>query len=463
VSRPPDGADGSAPAASGSGGTPPPARAHEHEHERAHGHGSSHGHDPAGHDHLASSPTAVRQGAPLGPGGGEGKLLFFDAASGIAGDMTIAALVDLGVPLSVVETAVAALSLPGVHVVARPVRRGAIGATHFDVHVHGAQPERTYRQIDALIAGSALPPRVSELARRIFRRLGEAEADVHRIPLDEVHFHEVGAVDAIVDVVGAAAALEHVGARVVASPLPLGHGTVQCRHGTLPLPAPAAVACLVGVPTYAADVEAELVTPTGAAILATVATEFTRWPSFVPERIGWGAGTQERPERPNVLRVVLGAAEPMAERRASHVVLETNVDDLTGELAAHTIERLMRGGALDAWAIPITMKKGRPAFTLAALASVAEADSVAALLLRETSSLGVRQLPVSRVERPRRTLSVGTPFGAIPVKVSEGPFGPPTIKPEFDACVAAAAAHGVPVREVIAAALAAGRQSIGGG
>ncbi|HOU94817.1 MAG TPA: LarC family nickel insertion protein, partial [Polyangiaceae bacterium] len=216
-----------------------------------------------------------------------------------------------------------------------------------------------------------------------------------------------------------------------------------------------------GVPAYGADVQAELVTPTGAAIVATVASEFTRWPALTPERVGWGAGARELPDRPNVLRVVLGAAaEPIAPG-ATHVVLEANVDDLTGELAAHAIERLMRAGALDAWASPITMKKGRPAFTLAALAPRELGDAVASILLRETSTLGVRRTEVSRRERPRRTIEVETAFGALPVKVSEGPFGPPTLKPEFDACATAAERHGVPAREVIAAALAAARAALG--
>ncbi|MBN2195903.1 MAG: nickel pincer cofactor biosynthesis protein LarC [Polyangiaceae bacterium] len=369
--------------------------------------------------------------------------------------MTIASLLDLGVPLSVVETAVAGLGLEGVQVTRRSVWRGAIGATYFEVLVDGPQCERSFAEIDALLAAAPLGLEVRELARRIFRRLGEAEADVHRIPLEAVHFHEVGAVDAIVDIVGAAAALAYLGARVMASPLPLGHGTVRCRHGVLPLPAPATVACLVGVPTYAAGVEAELVTPTGAAILASAAEDFVRWPTFTPERVGWGAGSREIPDRPNVLRVVLGVADVAVE--STHVVLEANVDDLTGELAAHAIERLMANGALDAWAAPITMKKGRPALTVAALATTALADAVAAVLLSETSSLGVRRTPITRIERPRRTVTVETGFGNVPVKVSEGPFGPPTIKPEFSACVAAAKEAGVPVREVLAAVLAAAR------
>jgi uncharacterized protein (TIGR00299 family) protein len=280
------------------------------------------------------------------------------------------------------------------------------------------------------------------------------------MPLRDVHFHEVGAVDAIVDIVGSAAAFTYLGAEVVGSPLPMGRGFVKARHGILPLPPPAALECLRGVPTYGVDLDAELVTPTGAAIIATVASRFERWPTFAPERIGFGAGRRELPDRPNLLRVVLGTrpvAATEAGSTASHVIIEANVDDLTGEVAAHAIEALFAAGALDAWATPITMKKGRPGLTVAALAPSERGDAVATTLLAETTTIGVRKIPVSRTERPRRTISVTTAFGPISIKVSEGPFGPPQLKPEFDECAAAARTHGVPVREVIAAALAAAR------
>ncbi len=385
-------------------------------------------------------------------------MIFFDAFSGVAGDMTIAALLDLGVPLLVIERAVAALPIEGFHLHRSHTHRSGIVATSFDVHVEAHQPERTYGEIDAMLASAPLDAQTSALARKIFRRLGEAEAAVHRMPLMDVHFHEVGAVDAIVDITGAAAALSYLGAEVVCSPLPMGRGFVKARHGILPLPPPAVVECLHGVPTYAVELDAELVTPTGAAIVAAAASRFERWPSFAPERVGFGAGTRELPDRPNLLRVVLGtlpAPSPEVGSGSTHVVLEANVDDLTGELAAHAIEALFAAGALDAWATPITMKKGRPALTIAALAAVESADRVAAALLQETSTIGVRKTPVSRTERPRRVVSVETPYGSIRVKISEGPFGPPQVKPEFDDCASAAKAHGVPVREVIAAALAA--------
>jgi uncharacterized protein (TIGR00299 family) protein len=388
---------------------------------------------------------------------GAGKLLFLDAFSGIAGDMSIAALVDLGVPFELVRDSVAALRIGGFELELKRARGGAIGGTKFDVVVSAPQPDRRYRAIDDLLAVSSLNAGAKALARAIFLRLGEAESEVHRIPLDEVAFHEVGAVDAIVDIVGAAACFEYLAAEVVASPLPMGRGSVRCQHGILPLPAPATVACLRGVPTIDAGIEAELVTPTGAAIIATVARRFVAWPSFTPERVGWGFGTRGLPDRLNALRVVLGSAkvETDVASNGTHVVLEANVDDMSGELAAHALQTLLESGALDAWATPIVMKKGRPALTISVLGERGAEARLAEALLRETHSIGVRHGLVSRTERPRRMLDVVTDYGVIPVKISEGPFGPPRIKPEFDACASAARSAGVSVGVVIAAALAA--------
>jgi uncharacterized protein (TIGR00299 family) protein len=447
---------------------------HDHDHDHAHAHAHAHAHDHVGegalhaHDDGGHHPH-THEGAPrmplLAEGAGASKILFFDAFSGVAGDMTIAALLDLGVPLLVVERALAALPLDGYHIHRGHVHRSGIVAATFDVHLETSQPERTFREIDAMLAGAPLEARTKELARRTFRRLGEAEASVHQMPIDEVHFHEVGAVDAIVDIVGAAACLTYLGAEVGAWPLPWGGGLVMARHGVLPLPAPATVACLRGVPTYATDVDFEFVTPTGAAIVATAAARFERWPTFAPERVGFGGGQKELSDRPNLLRLVLGArsaSDATGEFGASatHVVLEANVDDITGEVAAYALEAVLAAGALDVWAVPITMKKGRPALTLCALAAAPQADTVAAAMLRETTSIGVRRVPVTRTERPRRVMSVQTAFGAIRVKVSEGPFGPPQIKPELDDCAAAARTHGTPVREVVAAALAAARAAL---
>lgn len=426
---------------------------------------------PAGgggaHSHAdARGGEALRYGNPrLERGAGAGKVLFFDCFSGAAGDMTVAALVDLGVPLEIVQGAVAALGIDGIELGLVPAQTGVIGGVRFVVTARGSHPERSYAQIDQLLLTASLDEDTRRRARDIFRKLAEAEAFVHRTAPQRVSFHEVGAVDAIADIVGAAAALAYLGARVVSAPLPLGHGSVECRHGVLPLPAPATVACLKGVPTYYAGIEAELVTPTGAAIIASQAQAFERWPSLAPVAIGWGAGTRALPDRLNALRVVLGDAvsPPSAEPQATHYVLEANVDDLTGELTAHAIVKLLEAGALDAWAAPITMKKGRPGLVVSALCAAAAIGPIEAVLLRETSSIGLRRHAVSRVERPREVLEVDTPYGKIPVKVSRGPYGPAQLKPEFDACARAAELHGVPVRSVLASALAVATALFGSG
>ena len=445
---------------------------HDHDHDHDHGHVHDHGHhhrhhddeDDDGHEHDARAVVlegaAEAHRAPMAERAGAGKVLFLDAFSGIAGDMTIAALVDLGVPFAVVEQSVATLGMAGFALELRRARGGAIGGTKFDVTVSVKQPDRRYRDIDALLEASTLAGGVKTLARAIFRRLAEAESEVHRIALDDVAFHEVGAVDAIVDIVGAAACFDYLGADVVATALPMGRGSVRCAHGVLPLPAPATVACLRGVPTVDAGLEAELVTPTGAAIVATVAREFVAWPAFAPERVGWGFGTRGLPDRLNALRVVLGSATQKSEATsrnapATHVVLEANVDDMSGELAAHAVQTLLESGALDAWATPIVMKKGRPALIISVLGELGAEQRLAEALLRETHSIGVRHTAVSRTERPRRLVDVNTEYGVIPIKISEGPFGPARVKPEFDACAQAARAAGVPVGVVIAAALAA--------
>ncbi|HEX3771183.1 MAG TPA: nickel pincer cofactor biosynthesis protein LarC [Polyangiaceae bacterium] len=432
--------------------------------------GHDHGHGPNGHSHEhAPGVTAPDGGSacdapraapfelpPLARGSGEGKLLFLDAPSGLAGDMIVAALVDLGVPARVVADALAALAVTGFHVDFGSRVRSGVVAGSFEVHVDEAQPARTYAGVRALLDASRLPDGVRARAHATFRRLAEAEAKVHRAPIDDVHFHEVGAIDAIADVVGSAAALDFLGAELQVSPLPMGRGFVNAAHGRLPLPAPATVDCLAGLATYDGGIDFEFVTPTGAAIVGAHATGSTRWPSMRPERTGWGAGTADLRDRPNLLRAVLGRPEGVAPTTsgATHTVLEVNVDDATGELAASWVESLLAEGALDAWVVPITMKKGRPAMTIAAIAPAERADAVAHAMLRETTSIGLRRYEVARLERPRRIEEVETPYGPIPIKIATGPFGPPQVKPEFDACAKAAAAHRVPVREVVRAAMA---------
>ncbi|MFQ6024157.1 MAG: nickel pincer cofactor biosynthesis protein LarC [Acidiferrobacterales bacterium] len=418
-----------------------------HSHSSAHTHRHGHGHDAG----------PLRE--DLERGCGRGKLLFLDAFSGIAGDMLVAALLDLGVPRAVIDSALAALPLGGYRIELDSAVRSGIVARRFVVHVDETQPERDYAQIRAMLEAAHLPEGTRAIALDAFRTLAQAEATVHRVPVDHVHFHEVGAVDSIVDIVAAAAALDWLSANVVVSPLPMGRGTVRARHGVLPLPAPATVECLRGVPTYDAGIDAELVTPTGACLVATCARGYARWPEMRPEQVGWGGGTHELPDRPNLLRVVLGRSEVEEEklRDAPFAVLEANVDDMTAEVAAHAVERLLAADALDAWTVPIVMKKGRPAMMITALVRRDEVDASVRLLLSETTSLGVRVRPVYRVERPRRILEVETLFGRIPVKVADGDGLPPNLAPEFEACRAAASSHGVPVKEVFAAALVAAR------
>jgi uncharacterized protein (TIGR00299 family) protein len=442
---------------------------HEHAHdgEQAHDHEHDHGHDHE-HDHehgggYAHAHLAARSRSDLAEHEGVGKTLFLDAPSGLAGDMVIASLVDLGVPETVIAEAVAKLPITGFHLHFGTRVKSGIVATAFDVHVDARQPERTYGSIRALLDASSLAADVKARAHATFLALARSEAKVHRAALEDVHFHEVGAIDAIVDVVGSAAALAWIGAEVVVSPLPMGRGFVRARHGVLPLPAPAAVECLAGFETYDGGIDFEFVTPTGAAIVAAHAVRSSRWPRMAPLRVGWGAGTKELPDRPNLLRAVLGVTAGMETgKRERHdaggfVVIEANVDDATGELVGNAIDTLMREGALDAWASAITMKKGRPGLTVSVLAREEQEGALAAVLLRETTSIGVRRYGVSRLERPRRTVQVETRFGSIAVKVSEGPFGPAQVKPEFDACQVAARAHGVPVREVVDVAMAAFR------
>ncbi|MDP9001397.1 MAG: nickel pincer cofactor biosynthesis protein LarC [Myxococcota bacterium] len=422
------------------------------------------GHDPDyPHDH-AHAHDLPKHDAPA-RGLGAGKVLFLDAPSGLAGDMIVAALVDLGVPREVIADALTALPVTGFHVHFGTHVRSGIVATSFEVHVDESQPPRTYSAVRAMLDQANLIEGVKARAQKTFRRLAVAEAKVHRTALDAVHFHEVGAVDAIVDIVGSAAALAYLGAELVVSPLPMGRGMVQAAHGQLPLPAPATVECLLGLETYDGGIDFEFVTPTGAAIVGAHASASLRWPSMRPERIGWGAGRAELVDRPNVLRAVLGSPTGVTTSTspATHAVFEANIDDATGELAASWIESLLAAGALDAWVTPITMKKGRPALTLSVLAPMDHAQAVEHAILRETTSLGVRRHDVVRSERPRRIVQVDTRYGAIPVKVAEGPFGPPQVKPEFDACAAVARAYGVPVREILLETMSSWRRLQGTG
>ncbi len=384
---------------------------------------------------------------------------YFDCFSGISGDMTLGALVDAGVDPHAIRAAVGSLGLPcELHF--DTVRRGGFRATHARVEAEPEHAHRYLHHIEALIDESTLTPRQNELAKRIFQRLGEAEATVHGIELKKIHFHEVGAVDSIVDIVGAAVGLDLLGVdRFEASPVPPGRGWVKAAHGRMPLPAPGTAELLKGVPLADSSIEMELTTPTGAAILTTVSERFGPFPAMTIETIGLGAGTRELPEQANILRLFLGTVALPAESDRIWV-LETNLDDLPGEVVGYTTTQLLAAGARDAFMTPIYMKKNRPGVMLSVLCDEPQIPAMEEILFRETTTLGVRRYPVSRHKLKRQPTDVTTPLGTVRGKLGWIEGRPPTFSPEHDDCARIASAKGVPLREVYEAAHAAYARSL---
>jgi uncharacterized protein (TIGR00299 family) protein len=384
-------------------------------------------------------------------------ILVLEPIGGIAGDMFLAAALDLGVPRADLERLLATLPIGGFRLEAGPAEAGGLRGTHVRVVVEGpVPPERGLGQILEVVDRSGLSARAREAARAVFVRIGRAEATVHGVPLESVHFHEVGAVDSIVDVCGAAAALELLGwPRLCATPPELGQGLVQTAHGTLPVPPPAVLEILKGTPVRLGGPPGEAVTPTGAALLAALC-EVGDPPPIVPRRVGYGVGTARWPDRPNVLRFTLGEAAPGTGARRLWV-LEANLDDCPGQLVARAIEAALAAGALDAWAAPLTMKKGRPGFLVGALAEGGAREAVARAILAETTTLGVRWHPVERTELDREMVLVETAYGAVRVKVARDGGRVAGAQPEYEDCAQRAREKGVPVREVMAAALTAWR------
>jgi pyridinium-3,5-bisthiocarboxylic acid mononucleotide nickel chelatase len=384
-------------------------------------------------------------------------LLVLEPIGGIAGDMFLAAALDLGVDPAALEAALRTLGVPGWRLAATRRTVHGIAGTHLDVVVEGEQPhERGLAEILALVDASGLSPRAKAAARDVFERIGRAEAKVHGIPLDAVHFHEVGAVDSIVDACGAAVALDLLGwPRVVCAPPELGRGLVKTAHGMMPVPPPAVLELLAGKAVRPGGPPGEAVTPTGAAILAAFA-DVGPLPAFVPGKIGYGVGTASWPDRPNVLRMTLGE-EVAAARDDDLWVLECNLDDCTGQLVARAIEAALEQGALDAWAAPVTMKKGRPGILLGALVTEAARAAVTRALFLETTTLGVRRHRVERDALERAFAEVETPYGRVRLKLARLEGREVGAQPEYDDCHARAREKGVPVRDVMAAAIAAHR------
>ncbi len=382
------------------------------------------------------------------------RVLFLEPVGGIAGDMFLAALIDLGVSPQALEGPLRTLGVPGWSFKVSRAERHAITGTHLEVVLDAQEehPHRSYRDIEGLVGASALPVRAKATALEIFRRIGEVEAKIHGVTLDEIHFHEVGGVDSIVDICGAALALELLGwPQVFTTPPPLGSGMIRIAHGTVPVPVPATLELLKDVPVRF-EGKGELTTPTGAAILKTVAT-FSAPPELIVERIGYGVGTKDWPDRANVLRASVGRRS--ADRAESLTVLECNVDDASPQLLGALIERLLEKGALDAWLTPVVMKKGRPGHLIGVLADAEHRGALVEVLLTESTSLGVRQSPVERIALERRFDVVQTPWGPVNVKVGLRHGRVVNVAPEFEDCRAISVRAQVPLKEVQQRAIAA--------
>ena len=377
------------------------------------------------------------------------RTVWIDASSGASGDMLLGALVGAGVPVEVLQRAVDVVAPEPVTLRVEDVRRGGLAATRVHVDAAESHHHRTWRDVRALLAGN-------DLARRVFERLAAAEGAVHGVPADEVHFHEVGALDAIADVVGACAGLAHLGAdAVTVSPVAVGSGTVRTAHGTLPVPPPAVAELLRGVPSYAGPVAMELCTPTGAALLTTLATAYGPQPPMVVDAIGVGAGGREVGGRANVLRLFVGA--PAATTAEAPVLLECNVDDLDPRVWPAVLAALLDAGASDAWLTPILMKKGRPAHTLSALVDTSRAVAVRSAIFRQTSTIGLREQPLTKHALERQIVGVEVDGQPVAVKLARHDGAVVNAQPEYDDVARAAAALGRPVADVLAEATALAR------
>lgn len=383
------------------------------------------------------------------------RTIYFDCFAGASGDMILGALVDAGVNPEQLQQQIGLLGVKGYSIDFEKVDRSGISATYARVRTAHEHAHRHLSDIMQIIYGSSLPDSVKERSARIFSRLAEAEGRVHNEPIEKVHFHEVGALDAIIDVVGAAIGFELLGAnRFVCSPLHVGSGTVEMDHGRFPVPPPAVAELLKGAPFYSSDIQGELLTPTGAAILSTVCDSFGPIPKMKLEQTGYGAGTRQYEKFPNVLRVLIGDDEASVSADERLLMIETNMDDMSPQILGHVMDRALTLGALDCYFTPIHMKKNRPGVLLSVLCKTEDRDRFMQMLFAETTTLGVRSYEVERRALQRSMVRVETQYGPIDVKVAQ--LNGHIIKdmPEFEQCRQAALKAGVPLREVEDAARA---------
>ena len=394
------------------------------------------------------------------------KLVYFDCFSGAGGDMIAGALIDAGASLDGLRAQLAHLDVPGFQVRAEKVRKQGFAATKFHVETDAAHdhPHRRLADIQGILTNAKLADSVRRRSLAVFERLARAEAEAHGVSPQEIHFHEVGAVDAIVDIVTAMLALDELAPeRILCSPLPVGSGTVTCQHGVMPVPAPATAILLKGVPLAESDERAELLTPTAAAILTTLAEDFVPLPAMTIERIGTGAGTRDNQSTPNVLRVLVGSLPPSPADEADTVaVLEANIDDAPAEWLGHCVERLLRQGALDAYCLPIQMKKSRPGVVLTAICERQRVEEFETIIFEETPTFGIRRQLVRRAKLSRSHEAVETRFGTLRMKVGRRRGQVVTAAPEYEDCVSAAAEKNTPLRVVMDAAVKAWHESRSG-
>ena len=381
---------------------------------------------------------------------------YFDCFSGISGDMVLGSLVDAGADLREIERELRKLKLDGWSISAQKVNRRGIFATRVKVETGETHHHRGLSTIVGLIDQAGLAPRAAERAKKIFTRLGEAEARVHQMPIEKVHFHEVGAVDSIIDIVGAAIGFELLGLDEFAcSALDVGGGQVKTAHGLLPVPAPATAELLRGAPTYSSGIERELVTPTGAAIATTLSTRYAEIPRMTLRAIGYGAGTADIAEKPNVLRLLIGEREASDAGEywgAPVTVIETNVDDMSPQIYGYFAERALAAGALDVFSTSAQMKKNRPGLLVTILSEPGNVSRLIDLVFRETTTIGVRTYEVRRKTLDREIVTVATEFGDVNVKLSRMNGSLLNATPEYDDCQRIAAERRVPLKQVIAAA-----------
>jgi len=381
---------------------------------------------------------------------------YFDCSSGISGDMCLGALLHAGIDFEHFKNTLSLISLNGFDITSRLVKKKGIAATKVDVTYQKKQPHRHLNDILSLINSSALSSEIKGSACSIFRRLAQAEAEVHGVSMDQIHFHEVGAVDALVDIIGTVICLSLLKVdKVVSSPLPMGRGFVRCVHGLIPLPAPAVQQLVKDIPVYGVDIEGELVTPTGAAIITTLADSFGPLPPMVISNLGLGAGEKDY-DIPNILRVSIGSETSTQNRKIEDevVIIETCIDDMNPEFFSHIWEEIFAAGALDMFLTPVVMKKGRPGTLATVSCREPDTEKVLSVLIRETSTIGIRFRLEKRFCCPRKIVYVQTSFGTVRVKQSHFQ-GRTNVAPEYEDCRALAQKNAVPLKEVYLSALAA--------